>query len=304
MSYKVFISYCEEDTALAELLIMYINNEFDGDIITYGYSKNIRPGMRWKEDIRENLGNSQAIICLVTPASVSKPWVYIEWSAFWLADKNFYIFTTPGVSLDMLVEPMRDRNVCRITDEKSFKAFIKDLAIEAGQGFYPYENVESFTTRTKELLKRQYSKEYLRSNKYYVEELHHVNLPVRDVEESIKFYRDILLLQEIKRPFKFPGAWFGLPSGQHLHLVEDSSLPDRRGERKTMVIEPKKNHFALRVTTGIWKKIDDMIGCNDLRREPSPDPSLGITQIYTLDPDCHVIELTELTDEQQKLNIK
>src|SRR5262245_47732747 len=51
--------------------------------------------------------------------------------------------------------------------------------------------------------------------------LHHVSVPVRDLEESLKFYRDVLELEVLPtRPgFPFPGEWLALPSGQEVHLV-------------------------------------------------------------------------------------
>ena len=38
--------------------------------------------------------------------------------------------------------------------------------------------------------------------------IHHVSINVKDVPESIKFYVDVLGLEQLARPdFGFPGAW-------------------------------------------------------------------------------------------------
>lgn len=51
-------------------------------------------------------------------------------------------------------------------------------------------------------------------------QLNHVALHVADVSASVRFYSDVLKLEEIPRPaFRFPGAWFRLGVDQELHLI-------------------------------------------------------------------------------------
>src|SRR4029079_16138505 len=58
---------------------------------------------------------------------------------------------------------------------------------------------------------------------FRVSAVHHVALPVSDLERSRRFYREVMGLAEIERPaaFDFRGAWFALGDGQ-LHLIERS----------------------------------------------------------------------------------
>ena len=61
-------------------------------------------------------------------------------------------------------------------------------------------------------------------------QLHHVSLPVTDLERSRRFYREVLGLEEIERPpFPFPGAWFRL-GDRELHLIAGESV-DAQGGR-------------------------------------------------------------------------
>src|ERR1700692_2607208 len=76
--------------------------------------------------------------------------------------------------------------------------------------------------------------------------LHHVLVPVAEVERARHFYRDVLELREIARPaFSFPGAWFQFGGGQHLHLFvrEDATT---RGNKP---VDASDVHFALGMTS-------------------------------------------------------
>ncbi len=50
--------------------------------------------------------------------------------------------------------------------------------------------------------------------------LHHSSLMISDLEASIKFYTEIVGLQQVERPdLGFPGAWFQLGENQQLHIL-------------------------------------------------------------------------------------
>src|SRR5262245_27224157 len=115
-----------------------------------------------------------------------------------------------------------------------------------------------------------------------INELNHVALHVRNVEESCAFYRDALRLEEIERPaFTFPGAWFRLGALQELHLIGDRTEP--------VIAHNRGNHFALQVDDlDSWEKHLDTLAIGHLPRKRRPD---GAFQLFLRDPDGHVIEL-------------
>ncbi|HUF60879.1 MAG TPA: VOC family protein [Verrucomicrobiales bacterium] len=121
-------------------------------------------------------------------------------------------------------------------------------------------------------------------------DLNHVALHVRDVEDSVRFYRDQMGLQQISRPaFTFPGAWFRLGTTQELHLI---------GEREDRVVSgPRSTHFALRVAS-LDKVCRELEGRSValLGRQVRPD---GALQAYVEDPDGHCIEFTQLHPQFQ-----
>jgi glyoxylase I family protein len=124
--------------------------------------------------------------------------------------------------------------------------------------------------------------------------IHHISLPVTDVERAKRFYREILGLRELERPpFDFPGAWFRLGDDQlHLIVHEGSTLRGAKG------LDSRDVHFAVRVRSfraalqfleakGYSEDTDDDL----LKMKVSPHATAGFPQIYILDPDRNVIEI-------------
>jgi catechol 2,3-dioxygenase-like lactoylglutathione lyase family enzyme len=115
--------------------------------------------------------------------------------------------------------------------------------------------------------------------------LHHVTLPVRDLERSKEFYGGLLGLQEIERPpFGFPGAWFSLGNGQ-LHLVADGGGTYRGDPR----VDARDSHFAIRVES--FDGAVELLRSAGLEMKVDRESVTGFPQAYVADPDGHVIEV-------------
>ncbi len=127
-----------------------------------------------------------------------------------------------------------------------------------------------------------------------IESLHHVSLPVADLDRSKAFYRDIMGLKEIERPpCDFPGAWFELGDRQ-LHLIVHDNSTFRKGK----VVDSRDIHFAIRVISyseareylhskGFHTDAEDEFK----KMKEDPYSLTGWPQLYIMDPDRNVIEL-------------
>ena len=64
---------------------------------------------------------------------------------------------------------------------------------------------------------------------FKIETIHHVSIPITDLEHSKKFYGEILGLKEIDRPpFDFPGDWYQVGDRQlHDNRPRQFYIPSR-----------------------------------------------------------------------------
>ena len=136
---------------------------------------------------------------------------------------------------------------------------------------------------------------------FTIESIHHISLPITNLERSKQFYQEVLGLIEIERPpFDFPGAWFQLGDRQ-LHLIVHNHSTFREGK----AVDSRDIHFAIRVDS--YRETREFLrskgfhpeaGDEFKKMKEDPHSTAGWPQLYIMDPDRNVIELNaEQLDE-------
>lgn len=137
-----------------------------------------------------------------------------------------------------------------------------------------------------------------------IKTIHHVSVPVSNLERAKTFYEGILGLEPMERPrFSFAGAWYRVgDGGLHLIVPEDGDEPTFRQGRGA---DSRDTHFAIRVErySEAVTHLESKGYRQSKERKPRPDPDnplpmrlspagpAGFPQIYILDPDGNVIEI-------------
>ena len=141
-----------------------------------------------------------------------------------------------------------------------------------------------------------------------IETLHHVSVPVSDLDRARTFYTQVLGLEETARPaFPFGGAWYRV-GDRRLHLIV-AAKDEPATFREDKGIDSHDAHFAIRVRS--YSRAVEYLRSKGYRRAtrgiPVRSPALrrpcvsihrgrrAFPQIYILDPDRNVIEINAET---------
>jgi hypothetical protein len=186
VTYNIFISHAEIDTPIAEAVRDSLIEAFKGNIKPFLASSDIPTASEWKAELRKYLDSSDSIISILTLDSINNPWIYLEWSPFWIRDKTYYVLHTGDISLDALIHPMQDRQATNILNKERVNSLFKVLATNSSTKPIPYEFVDQFIATIKDAQEKKLD------SAYNIYRLRLSDLPEND-SEKIKvanfFYR-------------------------------------------------------------------------------------------------------------------
>jgi catechol 2,3-dioxygenase-like lactoylglutathione lyase family enzyme len=123
--------------------------------------------------------------------------------------------------------------------------------------------------------------------------LDHFNIRTRQLDDTVRFYEDILGLQNGDRPnFNFPGAWMYSEGRPVVHLVDISPTTEPQKPDSGVVHHVA---FASRDFNGMKRRLQSKGMAFDTRQVPGGE----LWQIFVRDPNGVMIELNYEAAKEQ-----
>lgn len=137
---KLFISHATSDGEFAQVLQTEITKVFaDGiDVFCTSSPGGIEPSKDWLASIEEKLDNAQAVIVIVTPVSIERPWLWFEVGASWLRARKdqtaIYPLCAPEITLSELPSPLDRLQALSMGKAQDLKLLFEGLIKQFGFG--------------------------------------------------------------------------------------------------------------------------------------------------------------------------
>lgn len=150
---NIFISHASSDGEFARVIQEEIERVFANDINVFctSSSNSIALGKDWLAEIESNLSKAQAIIVIVTPISIEKPWLWFEVGATWLKGRSgqcvIYPLCVAEVELKDLPAPLNRLQALSMSKGTDLKIFFEQLIQLFGFGNLKSLRTSNITTR-------------------------------------------------------------------------------------------------------------------------------------------------------------
>jgi len=136
----IFISHTATDEPIASILKAEIDRVFAHGVSVFASSVPgvMRPGSDWLNSIKENLDKTKAIVVLITPVSIDRPWIWFEVGASWFrtseGECRMYPLCAPEIEFSELPEPLRRLQALSLGKAKHIRLFFQTLCDQFGFG--------------------------------------------------------------------------------------------------------------------------------------------------------------------------
>lgn len=137
---RVFISHATTDGEFAAAVKQELEKVFANGIDVFCTSSPgaIQPGLDWLAEVEARLGDSQAVIAIITPVSLERPWLWFEIGASWGrgrgGDVRIYPLCAPEIDLGDLPAPLDRLQALSMGRAHDLKMLFEALIAQFGFG--------------------------------------------------------------------------------------------------------------------------------------------------------------------------
>ncbi|MDD3380312.1 MAG: toll/interleukin-1 receptor domain-containing protein [Rugosibacter sp.] len=137
---KLFISHATTDGEFANAVKAEIEKVFANGVDVFCTSSPgaIPVGNDWLSDIESKLGSAQAVIAIVTPVSIERPWLWFEIGATWSSGRagncKIYPLCVAEIDLSSLPAPLNRLQALSLGKAADLKMLFEALILQFGFG--------------------------------------------------------------------------------------------------------------------------------------------------------------------------
>jgi TIR domain len=150
---KLFISHATTDGEFANAVKSEIEKVFANGVSVFCTSSPgaIPAGNDWLADIEGKLGSAQAVIAIVTPVSIERPWLWFELGATWSSGRSgnckIYPLCAAEVDLNSLPPPLNRLQALSLGRAADLKMLFEALISQFGFGKISSFKASNITSR-------------------------------------------------------------------------------------------------------------------------------------------------------------
>lgn len=128
----IFISHASSEASIALALKAALVKGFGSviDVFVSSDDQSIQAGVPFAATIHTAIRNASYGLFLLSPESIQRPWILIEFGAFWGIGKPAAPILHSGLTFDALASPIRDMNAIELTDAARMKKLVANIARE------------------------------------------------------------------------------------------------------------------------------------------------------------------------------
>ena len=150
---KLFISHATSDGEFANAVKAEIEKVFANGVSVFCTSSpgSIAVGTDWLTDIEQKLNSAQAVIAIVTPVSIERPWLWFELGATWSngrsGDCHIYPLCVAEMDLNTLPPPLNRLQALSLGRAADLKMLFEALIAQFGFGKISSFRASNITSR-------------------------------------------------------------------------------------------------------------------------------------------------------------